>query len=362
MRRSLQPSENNEMKASTTTKQRRSLNVTKSQSERGKKSHLGNNNKSKTEKNNPGSSNGAVKSNVNRDANSEATFVDSIGSKIEKFGKSNVDGEDCSNAPIAGASAASKRTQNGDSASRRTINSTADDSDVNDAVEIVNNKSEENVTTTSTASEEDRPVSPVTDVILLDVVDDAVAKEYTSEENCTETTAVTVNEQDGPVSPVTDVEIRDDTCCEGEDKSTAEEEGDNTTTSTAGGHARADDVKMRDDDEGDNDSQPQPQEQQQTKVDSSNTTTTATTTTVAVAAGGFTTRSEEDATETCDGSSASSEKQNETNLDEDNIDGNGTESPTLSGTAGRIFRLICLFFWRSVLITNFYRAASARQL
>ena len=343
MRRSLQPSENSETKASTTTKPRRSLNVTKTQSEKGRKSHLGNNNKSKIEKNYSASSNDSVKSNVNQDANSEAPFKDNIESKIEKYVKGDVDGEDGSNAPIAGTSSASKRTQNSGSARGRTFNSAADESNVNDAIDIVNNKSEENVTRSPTASEENIRVSPVTDVILLDVVNDAIAKEYKSEGKCTKTAAATAIEEDGSVSPVADVEMRDDTCCVGEDKSSAEEEDDNSATLTeVSRHARTDDdVEMRDVvDEGHNDSLPQPQEQQQTEVDSSNTTTTATATTVAVAAGDFTTRSEEDETET----SSFGEKQNVTNLDEDIIEGNGTESPTLSDTAGRLFHLNCLFF------------------
>ena len=92
-----------------------------------------------------------------------------------------------------------------------------------------------------------------------------------------------------------------------------------------------------------------------TEVNSSNTTTT-------VAAGDFSaTSSREEETETCDKFS-SDEKQNEANTDEDKIERNGAESPTLSVTAGRLLRLFLFIRGACVLIIIFSRATSAVML
>ena len=359
MRRSLPPRENNEgktMKASATRKQRRSLNIAKSQSEKGKKSpaDLDNNNKSKHEKNIPksactSSSNDAIKSNINEDADTKAPHLENknkiekkdlgfVKSKVDEEGhskasidadlttpppknkkkieendaesvKSNVERGDCSKAPIAGTSASSK---------------------------------DGSLSNLTRGIQTGDPVVRLT--TMEDVVNGAIASEYTSEESCTETMAATPNNEDSPASPAIDVEMHNEACSEAEDKSTAEENNDSVTTLTDGsGHAQAHDVEMRVDDDGsDNVNLPQPQEQQQTEVNSSNTTTIATTT--AVAAGEFsTTSSGEEETETCDKYSSSSEKQSETNTDEDKIERNGAESPTLSATAGRLFRLFLFY-------------------
>ena len=355
MRRSLPPQENNEvktMKSSATRKQRRSLNVIKSQSEKGKKSHADpeNNNKSKIEKNSPKSTctssrNGALKSNVKEDANTKAQHLKNK-NEIEKNDpesvKSKVDEEGQSKTPVDTDSKA-PHLENKSKIER------------NDPKSVESNEGRGDCSKTpiasASASSKDRSLSNLTrreqtgstaskrSTTVEDIVNGAIASEYSSDEICTETMAATPENEDRPVSPAVDVEMHDDTCNEGEDKSTAEEDNDNATALTDGnGHAQADDVEMSDNGGGDNENQPQPQEQQQqTEVNSPNTTTTATAT--AVAAGDFsTTSSGEEETETCDKSS-SDEKQNEANTDEDKIERNGAESPTLSVTEGKLLRL-----------------------
>ena len=343
MRRSLPPRENNEvktMKASATRKQRRSLNVTKSQSEKGKKSHADpeNNNKSKIEKNSPKStctpsSYGAPKSNVKEDTDTKAQHLknknekndpESVKSKVDEEGhikapvdtdskashlenKSKIEKNDAesvkSNVKDRDTKAPHLKNKNGnENNDPESVKSKVDEEgqskapvDTDSKALHLENKSKikkndaESVKSNvgnggcskapiagASAASKDGSLSNLTRRVqtggtaskrtttVEDIVNGAIASEYSSEEICTETMAATPETEDSPVSPAVDVEIHDDTCSEGEDKSTAEEDNDNVTTLIDdSGHAQADDVEMSDNDGDDNENQPQPQKQQQ---------------------------------------------------------------------------------------------------